>query len=284
MVRSPSHRPRTRARTPRAGADLRPLVWASGTAVVGTALLVVAVAAGWLGEDVGRGAEYCEAWHDGCVKQPVNTVSNLGFVLAGLLIAWRARRLDLRGDGPLRRTEVVSTLASVVVLMGPASAAMHATGTEVGGRLDLLSMHLIAGFALAYALVRTRGRAFWPTFALLVLGAQLLSALPVDVPVVKYPANVLFAAMLVAALVLEVGAWRLDHQRLEGPPVLDVRWGLAGVGVLLVAFVIWNLAQGPWCDPHSWVQGHGVWHVLCAVSCWLLHRYYASERPTLSPA
>lgn len=257
--------------------DLRPSAWAVGTAASATLLLVAAVAWGWLGDDVGRGSEYCEAWHDGCVRQPANTVSNLGFVLAGLAIAWRARNLDSRGDGPLRRTGVVTALASAVVLMGPASAAMHATGTDLGGRLDLLSMHLIAGFAISYALARVRGWRFWPTFAAVVLGAQALSAVPLDVLVVKYPANVLFAAMLVTALVLEVRAWRSDRER------LDVRWGLAGVAVLLVAFVIWNLAQGPWCDPHSWVQGHGAWHLLCAVSCWLLHRYYASERAPLSP-
>lgn len=42
-------------------------------------------------------------------------------------------------------------LAVVVVLLGPASMAMHATQSVPGGRLDLLSMYLIGGFAAAYA-------------------------------------------------------------------------------------------------------------------------------------
>lgn len=251
--------------------DLRPLGWAAATAVVSVVLLSAAVRWGWLGADVGRGREFCEAWRDGCIKQPVNTISNVGFVLAGLAIAWRSRVLTRRGSGPLRSVTVVTALACVVVLMGPASAAMHATGTELGGSLDLLSMHLIAGFALAYALSRVDSGSFWPLLVGLVVGAQVLSAVPGDVPVLRHPANVVFAAMLIAALVVEVKAWR------RSPGQLDARWGCGGVGVLVVAFVIWNLAQGPWCDPHSWLQGHGVWHLLCAVSCWMLHRYYASD-------
>ncbi len=47
-----------------------------------------------------------------------------------------------------------------------------------------------------------------------------------------------------------------------------------------LAFVIWNLAQGPWCDPTSWLQGHAAWHLLCAVAAYLLFRLYASERVT----
>ena len=49
---------------------------------------------------------------------------------------------------------------------------------------------------------------------------------------------------------------------------------------MALAFVIWNLAQGPWCDPTSWLQGHAAWHLLCALAAYLLFRLYASERVT----
>ena len=67
----------------------RPLAVAGTVAVVSTTLLVVAVSQGWLGPDVGRGANFCEAAHAGWVRQPANSLSNAGFVVAGLL-AWRA--------------------------------------------------------------------------------------------------------------------------------------------------------------------------------------------------
>ena len=61
------------------------------TAVLG-ALFVAAVLGGWFGPDVGRGAQFCEHATGELVLQPANTLSNLGFVIAGLAIAWHARR------------------------------------------------------------------------------------------------------------------------------------------------------------------------------------------------
>src|SRR6478609_5196659 len=99
--------------------SLRPLGYAALTALLSTGLLVLAVGAGWLGADVGRGANFCEAARDGWVKQPANSFSNVGFIVAGLVIAWHAGRTTLNG--------LATPYACVVVLLGPASAAMHAT-------------------------------------------------------------------------------------------------------------------------------------------------------------
>ena len=52
--------------------------------------------------------------------------------------------------------------ACLVVLLGPGSMAMHATGSELGGNLDMLSMYLVAAFAAAYAAMRRCPRAGVP--------------------------------------------------------------------------------------------------------------------------
>jgi len=132
--------------------DLRPLAITGAVAVVSVGLLVLAVAGGWLGADVGRGDVFCEVPHDLVrVFQPANSLSNLGFVVAGLAVAWRAGRPELLGDVLPRLRGLPTAYAVVTVLLGPASAAMHATGSVLGGHLDLLSMYLIASFAAAYA-------------------------------------------------------------------------------------------------------------------------------------
>ena len=56
----------------------RPLAATTAVAVASTALLVPAVGQGWLGPDVGRGANFCEAPHPGWIRQPANTLSNAG--------------------------------------------------------------------------------------------------------------------------------------------------------------------------------------------------------------
>lgn len=250
-----------------------PITWAALTAVVSTGLLVLAVSQGWLGEDVGRGANFCEAARDAWVKQPANTFSNLGFVVAGLLIAWHARRVPLHG--------LATPYACVVVLLGPASAAMHATQSELGGHLDLLSMYLVASFAAAYALMRwfRRDRLFfWQVFSLMVAGCELVGLLGDDVPVVQQSGNVAFAGLLLTAVVVEVRLWR-RHDATR----TDLRWGAAALGTILLAFLIWNVTRTHWCDPHSLLQGHAAWHLLDAVSAYLLFRFWASEDQS-SPA
>ncbi len=48
---------------------------------------------------------------------------------------------------------------------------------------------------------------------------------------------------------------------------------------MAVAFAVWTLSRSgaPLCDPHSWVQGHAVWHLLCAVAAYCLYRYWTTE-------
>lgn len=252
--------------------SLRPLAWATLTAVVSIGLLALAVAHGWLGDDVGRGAHFCEAARDARVLQPANTYSNLGFVLAGLLVAWHAGRVRLGG--------LATPYACMVVLLGPASAAMHATQSTLGGHLDLLSMYLVASFAAAYAVMRWYGRDrlfFWQVFSLMVAGCELVGLLSDDVPVVQQSGNLAFAALLLTAVVVEVRLWR----RTAGERT-DLRWGTAALGTILLAFLIWNATKTLWCDPHSLLQGHAVWHLLGAVSAYLLFRFWASERQSSS--
>ena len=254
--------------------ERRPLLAALATAVVSTAVLMVAVANGWLGEDVGRGGDFCEAARDGLVKQPANALSNLGFVVAGLMVGWRARRPWHLGQTLPRLPGLSTGYACLVVLLGPASAAMHATESSVGGHLDLTSMYLVAGFAAAYALTRWVGRgrgAFWAVFAVLVVGCELVGLIDAQVPVVRYSGNLAFAGLLLLAVVLEILLWR------RGPITTDLRYGAAALGSIVVGFVIWNVERQGWCAPDSWLQGHGAWHLLGAVAAYLLFRFYASE-------
>jgi hypothetical protein len=252
----------------------RPVALAGAVAVLTTGLLVLAVAEGWLGPDVGRGDGFCEAARGGSVKQPANSFSNLGFVVAGLLIALRAGRPDRLGEVLPR--PLATAYACVVVLLGPASAAMHATQAAWGGALDLLSMYLVAAFSAAYAVMRWVGQGglfFAQLFAILVAGCELVGTYDGRVPVVEHPGNVAFATLLLTTVVVEVRLWR----RAAGGLRTDLRWGVGALGAILVAFAIWNVTKQVWCDPGSLLQGHAVWHLLCALAAWLMFRLWASE-------
>ena len=266
--------------------DLRPFAVATVTAALSLALAVAAARWGWLGTDVGRGDGFCEAARAGWIRQPANTWSNLGFVVAGLSIAWyagvRARLGVTLGAHP----GLATAYAVLVVLLGPGSMAMHATQTELGGHLDLLSMYLVSGFALAYALMRFVHRG--PTFLAVVFVLAVLAGMAVhlrggSVPVLGHVGNAAFGVEILVALGLEVALFR----RPAPAPRQDLWFGVGSVATLALAFAIWNTGKRghPWCHPDTLLQQHGIWHVLCALSAYLIFRHYAAEsaRPVAAP-
>jgi hypothetical protein len=253
-----------------------PLVVTGAVAVLSIGLLWLALAQGWLGDDIGRGADFCEAARDQLVRQPANTLSNGGFVAAGLLVAGRLSRRPQPVDAVLS-TSMGTAYAVLVVLLGPGSAAMHASQSAVGGHLDTTSMYLFASFAASYAVARLRGlggAGFAALFVVLLLACELVGSWSRPVPVVMFAGNLAFGMLLLVAAAIEgVLSRRADRS-------IDLRWGLAGVAAIVVAFVIWNGAkQGTrFCDPDSLLQGHAAWHLLGAVAAYCLFRLYASER------
>ena len=261
------------------GRDLRPLVVAAVTAVVSLALVVAAAHWGWLGPDTGRGDEFCEAARPGWIRQPVNTLSNLGFVVAGLAIAWYAGDRTRLGVTLGAHPGLATAYACLVVLLGPASMAMHATQSTLGGHLDLLSMYLVSGFALAYALMRLvhRGPGFLAVvFVLAVVAGMAVHLHGGSAPLVGHVGNAAFGVEILLALGLEVALFR----RPAPAPRQDVWFGVAGVATLALAFAIWTTGMrgNALCHPDALLQQHGIWHVLCAVSAYLLFRHYAAER------
>lgn len=254
--------------------SLRPFATVALVAGVSSLALSLAIAQGWLGPDIGRGANFCEAARHGWVKQPANTYSNAAFVGAALLIGWHLRRGDALGV--MRRFDAL-WLACVIALLGPGSAAMHATQSACGGHLDMLSMYLVASFAAAYGWVRWAGRgrtAFGLAFVIGVFGCEVIASVWTSrVPVVVFSGNLAFAALLISAAVFEVLIWR------RASTARVAAYGFAAVACMALAFTIWNLGQHGWCDPQSPLQAHAIWHGLCAVAAYLLFRLYASERP-----
>ncbi len=163
----------------------------------------------------------------------------------------------------------------MVVLLGPGSMAMHATQTTLGGHLDMTSMFLVASFAVGVrtdACGRSGHCVLRRRLRVALLACELVERIPGELPVVMHAGNLVFGALLVLAVVIEV------RLRRASGPAGDVRWILGAVGAIAVAFVVWNLSKNgaPWCDPHSYLQGHGVWHLLCALSAYCLYRYWCS--------
>ena len=90
---------------------------------------------------IGEASRWCERVSGGLFREPLNTLSNLGFMVAGLYMFWVICNDKQDSINPFIGITPISVLyASVVVYLGPGSMLMHGTNTEWGGWADNLSM------------------------------------------------------------------------------------------------------------------------------------------------
>lgn len=219
---------------------------------------------------------FCEVDSGGLFKQNGNTISSFLFVYFGHVIAWRSGRQQAADypplpDNPMNRTDFYSGIyALAAILLGWGTVAMHGSLTAFGGFLDVSSMYVWISFCVCYSFIRVIRRG--ASIFVLVYGLLCTTLIYTSPPRVE----VTFGALIVAAVILE-GIHRLIHRKRVG---CEDRWMLYTGALFLSAFGIWNLSlEGrPFYYPDTVLQGHAVWHILCAVAAWTIYRYYRSEK------
>ncbi|MBX7227221.1 MAG: ceramidase [Chitinophagales bacterium] len=246
-------------------------------------LFFLALKKQWFGSFDGTADVFCEATHKGLIKQPVNTWSNLAFMLAGLSAAWQIFKGKYAANvNPITRSIFYSTFICVfMVLLCPGSMAMHATMTTVGGFFDMLSMYLIASFMMAYAIKRLFSLGiplFLGTFGSAMVLCLIAHFLNLPLPFVHFSGNGIFALFVLLASCME--GWLVFIRKGN----YEKKYGLLAIVSILSALTIWNLSQtgAPLCDPSSLVQGHGIWHILDATALFFLFRFYVSEHNAIA--
>lgn len=204
------------------------------------------------------------------LRQPINTLSSLAFVLAGSAILVLDSKL--RATQPSARLKLgqVLLLVASTMCIGVGSAFFHASLTLVGQFLDVFGMYMLATFILTYALGRI---CHWSNRSSLVLYLSVVTGLGTLLFLWPESRRFVFAIVLGLSIVSEIA-----YQILRRPH-LQIRYWYGSLIVLISAYVIWILDNlRVLCDPQSSIQGHSVWHVMGAVSVVLLYTYYSSER------
>lgn len=247
-------------------------------AITSLLLVFISLVYGWFGEWTGTGNNFCEAARDCLVKQPSNSYSNLSFVFFGLLAAWQFYKGKFNGNSnSLTNSAVVSIFfCSVAVLLGPGSMAMHASEAELGGYFDMLSMYLMASLMFSYAakrFFRLGTLSYFLTFFIVLAICHYFHFKSIELPVIGFSGSASFAFFVVTAMFIEL------FNKLIYKPESSFKWAIACSITFIIAFIIWNIGwtDHPWCDPHSLIQAHAVWHILCGLAVYFLLRFYASE-------
>lgn len=114
---------------------------------------------------IGEVSRWCERVQDGLLREPVNALGNLGFVVAGLFMLRRlaADRHTGHPNALTGFTPIALLYAGATIFLGPGSAVMHGTHTFFGAWLDNVSMVAYIVIPWLYNLSRL-GRWTRPTF------------------------------------------------------------------------------------------------------------------------
>ncbi|MDF1597232.1 MAG: ceramidase domain-containing protein [Acidimicrobiia bacterium] len=209
----------------------------------------------------------CERFVDGLLDQPVNTLTSLAFVLAGMVVfmrLWR-RRDSMRGTG---------VLAGMMILTGVGSAAFHAWGGPMATWLHDASLAALLVVIVAIEVSRRIRRESFRTPWSAVGAASVLVALWPVAGAVLAMALALAAATLASA----PPHWSCPSSPAAAQPG-RVRRLILPAGLLWIGAVVFLSSRtgGPLCRPDSLIQGHGLWHILAALGLWLYAARLGSE-------
>lgn len=228
---------------------------------------------------------FCEALGTGFIRQPIDTWSNLAFVLVGLLILADILRPSPTRSNLLAQPRVYGLVyAFAVILIGLGSWFYHASLTFVGQWFDVMGMYLLSTFMVLYNVARLRplgNRTFAVGYVLFNL------ALAISLIVVPELRRYLFGVLLAVTIGLEVliryrtqGFSRIrDDSTNRLKPRVQIGFFIAALSIYVLAQIIWTLDLNHIvCDPNDLLQGHAVWHILTAASAGLLYLYYRSAQ------
>lgn len=127
----------------------RPIVYAGVALGVFAVLFFVGGVAGWWTaaaneQAIGEVSRWCERVDGGILREPANTLGNLGFVVAGLamflVLAFDTRDEKLRTNRFIGNQPIALLYASATLLLGPGSMLMHGSHTFLGAWMDNVSM------------------------------------------------------------------------------------------------------------------------------------------------
>lgn len=193
--------------------------------------------------------DWCEPTVCSYINEPANTWSNLGFLIAGLLIIKKIK------------SSVAAPFAWIVIVMGLFSAIYHATNNYLSQHLDFLGMSLMTSYLLAFAVVRLRRtpESQW-TWYWFFVSLNLMTLLFLGI--LKWPVQLLLALNATPILVLEIVLWS-RRQR-----VLKMSYFWISIVLLIVAQISAQIdLKRVHCDPESlFLHGHVFWHILCAMA------------------
>ncbi|MCY7359892.1 MAG: ceramidase [Rudanella sp.] len=191
------------------------------------------------------------------MRQPGNTVSNLGFILVAILIVRQARS---------SQNQHLLPLAYISLFTGIGSAFFRASETWLGGFLDFSGIYLGASYMIA---VNTRRLTRWGKPAIVaVFVGSLLFSVSLLIEHKEQSRNFYALESFLCCVVLEMIIYFTQPIRAL------YRWVWAFWGFFALGYGFWILdIRHIICEPaNHWISGHALWHWFDAAALYCVYR------------
>jgi hypothetical protein len=206
---------------------------------------------------------FCEAVGATFIRQPIDSITNIAYVIAGVIIILFTKKL-LANNRPQIRNSLSTKLLYIYglahIAVGVGSFLYHSTFTFFGEQMDDDSMYLVASFILLFSIADRKvfsTRNFLKNYLILNI---ILELLILKFPVVR---GLVFATLIIAATVSEISKSRAKNRATK----YDSSFYLVSLAIFTLAYAFWILDYTRiWCHPESLYQGHAIWHVLTALA------------------
>ena len=204
---------------------------------------------------------FCEETLCAWVREPANTWSNVAYLIVGLIV--------FVGSGKCNRP-LLRMIGVASAVTGIGSTFYHASGSVGGGLFDYGGMFLGTGVLTGLNMRRWRNWGIPATYATIVAVSTLLVA-----AVLAFPGDERLIYMLTGpCCVIEFFLFIKRRHEIIYKNYLWA-WGLVGVASLFW----WLDVSKRLCDPQNhFFNGHAAWHILTAISYYLIFRFYAQFR------
>lgn len=198
---------------------------------------------------------YCERLGPGLWEEPLNAVTNLAFIVAGVLLVAALRR----AEPAVRHDPAILALTALIFLIGLGSGLFHTFATHWAVLADVIPIALFILLYMYLALRRMVDLPLWACWFGVAVVLLLTVALPLSFGFSVSTYGVALAAMLGVGGFLHVG-----RRHPAGPRILIA----AGLFAFSLAF---RTADLPLCAALP-IGTHFLWHVLNAAVLYSLVR------------
>lgn len=209
--------------------------------------------------------KWCEETLCQWISEPANTWSNLGYLIAAVVITYLSfknkQNFKLKLFGP------------IVFFMGAMSFFFHMSNFYSSQILDFVGMFLFIGWILGLNLIRLNKMSDSKLIPFNLLFGAFLTGLVhlMYLWELKFQGIVLLAGVLI--IITEILAYK------KRPT--ELKWFIVSIILLIVAFGF-SLADASrfWCSPEEhglFSQGHALWHWIASVAMLTIYLHYSQD-------